>query len=195
MKPTSRLSTCAAIVAVGVLLSVAASGIAGGSKGGHGGKKDSSGTTGSSPAAKPVVKSVLETLEGDASFARFAAALKAADLRGALKGAGPFTVLAPNDAAVDKAGAKWTDLLQPDEPKLRGVLDAHLYTGKITAADIAAAKALTPIAGPAVEVTKGADGKPVLGGVARIVKGDVECSNGVIHIVDAVLLPAEKPAK
>ena len=191
MKTTCRLSTC---VALGALLAFAASGVAGG--GGKGGKKDSSGTTGSSPAPKPVLKSVLDTLDGDASLAKFVAALKAADLRGALKGAGPFTVLAPNDAAVEKAGAKWTDLLVADaQPRLRAVVDAHLYTGKITVADIAPAKTLTPIAGPAVEVTNGADGKSVLGGVARIVKGDVACSNGVVHVVDAVLFAAEKPAK
>jgi uncharacterized surface protein with fasciclin (FAS1) repeats len=188
MTTNRRLSTCVAVVAVGALLASAASGIAGG-KGGDGRKKDSSGTTGSSPAPKPVLKSVLDTLDGDTTLAKFVAALKAADLRGSLKGAGPFTVLAPNDAAVEKAGAKWTDLLAADQqPRLRAVVDAHLYTGKITAADIALAKTLTPIAGPAVEVTKGADGKTVLGGVARIVKGDVECSNGVIHVVDAVLL-------
>jgi uncharacterized surface protein with fasciclin (FAS1) repeats len=194
VRTNSRLAKYVAIVAVGVLLSVAASGLAGGGKGGK--TKDPSGTTASSPAPKPVRKavrkSVLETLEGDKSLAKFAAALKKADLRGALKGAGPFTVLAPNDGAVDKAGAKWTDLLRADEqPRLRAVLDAHLMTGTITAADIATAKTLTPIAGPAVEVTKGADGKPVLGGVARIVKGDFECSNGVVHVVDAVMLPAK----
>jgi uncharacterized surface protein with fasciclin (FAS1) repeats len=189
MTSNARLSRIAVVVAVGALLALPASGLAGGGGGKDGGKKASSGTTGKSPAPKPLRKTVLATLDDDASFKKFVAALKAADLRGALKGAGPFTVLAPNDAAVEKAGAKWTELLKPDEQgRLRAVLDAHLFRNKITAADVAHAKWLTPIAGPEVLVTMGADGKPVLGGVARIVKPDVECSNGVVHVVDAVLL-------
>jgi uncharacterized surface protein with fasciclin (FAS1) repeats len=192
MTSNARLLRIAVVVGVGALLALPASGLAGGGGGKDGGKKASSGTTGKTPAPKPIRKTVLETLEGDKSLAKFAAALKAADLRGALKGAGPFTVLAANDAAVEKAGAKWTELLKPDEqPRLRAVLDAHLFKARITAADVANAKSLMPIAGPEVLVTKGADGKPVLGGVARIVKADVACSNGVVHVVDAVLLPAK----
>lgn len=177
-----------------LVLCLGAASYAGDKKGGSGAASPP--PTGKAANPKSNLKTVLETIDADPSLAKFAAALTAADLRGSLRGAGPFTALAPNDAAVAKAAARWTDLLKPDEqPRLRAVLDAHLLGSKSTAADVAAAKTLQPIAGPAVAVALGADGKAVIGGVARIVKADVECSNGYVHVVDAVLLPAEKPAK
>jgi len=131
---------------------------------------------------------IVAVAAADADFATLVTALKAADLVTALQGKGPFTVFAPNNAAFAKLppGAL-DDLLKPEnKKKLVGVLKNHVVPGKVMAADVKSGKVKT-LAGGKVEVTV-ADGK-VRFGDAQVIATDVAASNGVIHVIDTVVMP------
>jgi uncharacterized surface protein with fasciclin (FAS1) repeats len=184
------LFTLAAAAAVGLTLCVAGPSFAKGGGGGSGGGGGGGANTKPAPAAK---KTVLDGIEGDTSLSKFTAAIKAVGMDATLKGAGPFTVLAPNDAAFGKIDAKWQELSKPEnKAKLKTLLEGHILSGKKKAADLAKETKLTA-GGVTHEVKVGDDKKAVIDG-AKIVKEDVEESNGYVQIVDSVLMPAEKPA-
>jgi uncharacterized surface protein with fasciclin (FAS1) repeats len=135
-------------------------------------------------------KDIVDTAVAAGSFKTLAAALTAADLIGALKGTGPFTVFAPTDAAFAKLPAGTLDsLLKPEnKEKLKGILLYHVVSGKIMAADIKGAAKPATLQGGTLDVKAGAAGVTVNG--AKVTGADVKASNGVIHVIDAVLLPA-----
>lgn len=154
-----------------------------------------------SEAAKEAAggKTILDGLSGDG---RFAAAIKSAGLDATLSGPGPYTVLAPSDAAFDKLGAAKLDpLLKPENrPALTKLLTGHILPGTILAADIAKAidagkgKTQLPTMGGGT-LTATRDGDRIVltdaaGGKAVITGSDEARSNGVIHRIDGVLSPA-----
>ncbi len=152
-------------------------------------------------AARPAQaqeKDIVETAVAAGQFTTLAKALTEAGLVETLKGRGPFTVFAPTDAAFAKLPAGTVEGLLKDKAKLTAVLTYHVVPGKLAAADVLKAKSLKTVNGASAKIAlKG--GKPMIDG-ARIVKTDNVTSNGIIHVIDAVILPptstaaAAKPA-
>jgi uncharacterized surface protein with fasciclin (FAS1) repeats len=138
---------------------------------------------------KASAKDIVDTAVAAGSFNTLAAALKAAGLVDALKGDGPFTVFAPTDAAFAKLPAgTLDDLLKPEnKDKLKGILLYHVVSGKIMAADIKGEARPTTLEGASLDVKASAGGVTVNG--AKVTGADVAASNGVIHVIDAVVLP------
>lgn len=132
---------------------------------------------------------IVDTAVAAGSFKTLVAAVTAAGLVETLKGAGPFTVFAPTDDAFNHLPAGTVDrLLKPEnKAELTKVLTLHVMSGAVMAKDVAGQKA-TPasLAGEALHVD-GTHGVTVNG--ATVTKADIACSNGVIHVIDAVLLP------
>jgi transforming growth factor-beta-induced protein len=135
-------------------------------------------------------KDIVDTAVGAGSFKTLAAALGAADLVGALKGAGPFTVFAPTDEAFAKLPAGTVEnLLKPEnKAKLAAILTYHVVSGKVMAADVVKIKGAASLNGQRIDVK--VDGGAVSVDASKVVKTDIACSNGVIHVVDTVLMPA-----
>ncbi len=132
---------------------------------------------------------IVDTAIGAGSFKTLVAAVSAAGLVETLKGAGPFTVLAPSDTAFAKLPAGTVEGLVRPEAKgtLTGILTYHVISGKHLAADVMKMTSATTVNGQLVEV-KIADGKVHING-ATVVSADIVCDNGVIHVIDSVLLP------
>jgi uncharacterized surface protein with fasciclin (FAS1) repeats len=132
---------------------------------------------------------IVDTAVAAGSFTTLVAAVTAAGLVETLKGAGPFTVFAPNDAAFAKLPAGTVaDLVKPEnKAKLAAILTLHVMAGKVMAADVSGKK-LSPasVNGEALHVD-GTAGVTVNG--ATVVAADIACTNGVIHVIDTVLLP------
>jgi len=141
----------------------------------------------SAQAADPP-KDIVDTAVAAGSFKTLAAALKAADLVATLKGDGPFTVFAPTDEAFAKL-PKGTleDLLKPEnKAKLAGILTYHVVSGKVMAADVVKLKMAKTVQGQELKIDA-KDGVKVDG--AKVVKTDIACTNGVIHVIDTVVMP------
>ncbi len=137
---------------------------------------------------KPADKDIVAVAAGNGSFNTLVAAVKAAGLVETLQGTGPFTVFAPTDEAFAKL-PKGTveDLLKPEnKAKLVAILTYHVVAGKVMAADVKTMKAKT-VNGQSLDV-KVADGVVTVDN-AKVVKTDVAASNGVIHVIDTVVLP------
>ena len=132
-------------------------------------------------------KDIVDTAVAAGQFKTLAAALTAAGLVDTLKGAGPFTVFAPTDEAFAKLPAGTLDALLKDIPKLKGILTYHVVAGKVMAADVVKLKSAKTVNGQSVKIM--AKGGKVMVDNANVVKTDIECSNGVIHVIDAVILP------
>jgi uncharacterized surface protein with fasciclin (FAS1) repeats len=134
-------------------------------------------------------KDIVDTAVAAGQFNTLAAALKAAGLVDTLKGAGPFTVFAPTDAAFAKL-PKGTveDLLKPEnKAKLTAILTYHVVPGKVMAADVVKVKDAKTVQGGVIKVN--ATGGKVMVDNATVVKTDIAASNGVIHVIDTVLMP------
>ena len=142
------------------------------------------------PFAFAADKNIVDTAVAAGSFKTLAAALSAADLVGALKGAGPFTVFAPTDAAFAKLPAGTVEgLLKPEnKAKLAAILTYHVVSGKVMASDVVKVNGAVTLNGQRVDVK--VDGKTVNIDGAKVVTTDIACSNGVIHVIDSVILPA-----
>jgi uncharacterized surface protein with fasciclin (FAS1) repeats len=140
-----------------------------------------------SAPAQAQTKDIVDTAVSAGTFNTLAAALKAADLIGTLKGAGPFTVFAPTDEAFAKLPKGTLDALLKDPAKLKGILLYHVVAGKVMASDVAKMKSASSVQGAAIPITV-TDGK-VMADNANVVKTDIAASNGVIHVIDTVLLP------
>ena len=143
--------------------------------------------------AKPALKDIVDTAVAAGSFKTLATALTEAGLIDTLKGAGPFTVFAPTDEAFAKIAKKDLDALLKDKKKLAAVLTYHVVAGKVMAADVMKMKD-----GSKVKTVEGheftlglKDGKVMVDG-ANVTKTDIETSNGVIHVIDTVIMPAAK---
>ena len=133
---------------------------------------------------------IIDTAVAAGSFKTLAAALTAAKLVDTLKGAGPFTVLAPTDEAFAKLPAGTVDSLLKDIPKLSAILTYHVVAGKVMAADVMKmdGQSAKTVNGASVSIST-KDGVK-LNGASTVVKTDSACTNGVIHVIDSVLLPA-----
>ncbi|MFK7909162.1 MAG: fasciclin domain-containing protein [Akkermansiaceae bacterium] len=136
-------------------------------------------------------KDIVDTAVAAGSFKTLAAALGAADLAGALKSKGPFTVFAPTDAAFAKLPKGLIkDLLKPEnKSKLQAILKYHVVQGKIGLSDALAAKNAKTLQGAPVQIAF-KNGKVNVNG-ATLVSADIKASNGVIHVIDSVILPPE----
>ena len=141
-------------------------------------------TAAAAPADAP--KDIVDTAVAAGSFNTLAKLLTDAGLIDTLKGKGPFTVFAPTDAAFAAVPADTLAALGADKALLTKVLTYHVVPGKVMAADIAAGDVAT-VAGPTVKLSI-VDGK-VMVNDATVVTADVVASNGVIHVIDKVLLP------
>jgi uncharacterized surface protein with fasciclin (FAS1) repeats len=144
---------------------------------------------GSALAQEAGKKDIVDTAVSAGSFKTLVAAVKAAGLVETLKGPGPFTVFAPTDDAFAKLPAgTLEDLLKPEnKEKLRAILTYHVVPARATAKDVTGMSSAKTVNGK--ELTLKADGGKVMVDKAAVVKPDVEASNGVIHVIDAVLLP------
>ena len=147
--------------------------------------------------AAPKMADIIDTAVGAGAFKTLAAALGAAGLVDTMKSAGPFTVFAPTDAAFAKLPAGTVEELIKPENKamLAAILTYHVVSGKVMASTVVTmdgAKVPT-VNGAEITINVGTDGVMVDG--AKVTTTDIECSNGVIHIIDSVILPAAVPAK
>ena len=142
-----------------------------------------------SASAYAADKDILDTAVAAGQFKTLAAALTAAGLVDTLKGPGPFTVFAPTDAAFAKLPAGTLDtLLKPEsKAKLTAILTYHVIAGKVMAADVVMLKEAKTVNGAMVAVK--VDGGNVMINNAKVTTADIEASNGIIHVIDAVLLP------
>jgi len=131
-------------------------------------------------------KDIVETAVAAGNFKTLAAALQAAGLVDTLKGPGPFTVFAPTDAAFAKVPKADLDALLKDKAKLTAVLTYHVVPGKVMAADVVKLKEAKTVQGQSIKIDTSA-GVKVDG--ANVIKTDIACSNGVIHVIDSVILP------
>ncbi|MCS7013905.1 MAG: fasciclin domain-containing protein [Chloroherpetonaceae bacterium] len=129
-------------------------------------------------------KNIVETAVAAGSFTKLVEAVKAAGLDTVLAGPGPFTVFAPTDEAFSKV--KDLDKILKDQKKLKEILTYHVVPAKVMAADVKPGKVKT-VSGKEFEV-KVADGKVTVDN-ANVTKTDIECTNGVIHVIDAVIVP------
>jgi uncharacterized surface protein with fasciclin (FAS1) repeats len=144
-------------------------------------------------AAEPAAPGdVVAVAIGAGSFNTLVAAIKAADLVGALQGKGPFTVFAPTDAAFAALPAGTLDnLLKPEnKEQLKSILLYHVVPGKVMSGDLKGTVNAATLQGQAVSIVAPASGVTVNG--AKVIKADVAASNGVIHVIDAVILPPAK---
>ena len=146
-------------------------------------------TTLVAPARAQQSKDIVDTAVAAGSFTTLAKALAAADLVGTLKGPGPFTVFAPTDEAFAKLPAGALDnLLKPEnKDMLRRVLTYHVVSGKVLAADVVKLTSAKTVSGDTLAIKT--SGGTVMLDKARVVKTDISTSNGVIHVIDSVLLP------
>ena len=134
-------------------------------------------------------KDIVDTAVAADGFSTLVAAVKAAGLVDTLKGKGPFTVFAPTDEAFAKLPKGTLEsLLKPEnKDKLAGILTYHVVAGKVLAADVVKLTEADTVQGSPVKI-KVKDGK-VMVNQANVVKTDIHCKNGVIHVLDAVILP------
>jgi len=146
--------------------------------------------TATSPVRAQHTKDIVDTAVAAGSFTTLAKALTAADLVATLKGPGPFTVFAPTDEAFAKLPAGTLEnLLKPEnKAMLRRVLTYHVVPGKVMAADVVKLSSAKAVSGDMLSIK--ASGGTVMVNRSRVVNTDIAASNGVIHVVDTVLLPA-----
>ena len=146
------------------------------------------GLVASSSALQAADKDIVDTAVGAKQFSTLVAAVKAAGLVETLKGDGPFTVFAPTNAAFEKLPEGTVEsLLKPEnKDKLIAVLTYHVVPGKVMAKDVVGLSKAKTVQGKELTITVGDN---VMVDKSKVVKTDIECSNGVIHVINAVLLP------
>jgi uncharacterized surface protein with fasciclin (FAS1) repeats len=136
------------------------------------------------PAAKP---NIVQTAVAAGQFKTLVKLVKQAGLAGTLQGKGPFTVFAPTDAAFAKVPKSTLAALAKDKAKLRAVLLYHVAKGKLTAAKVLKLRSIKTLNGQSLKVRVN-HGTVTIGG-ARVIKADIGASNGVIHVINQVLIP------
>jgi uncharacterized surface protein with fasciclin (FAS1) repeats len=134
-------------------------------------------------------KDIVDTAVSAGNFNTLVTAVKAADLVATLKGEGPFTVFAPTDEAFAKLPhGTLNDLLKPEnKSKLASILTYHVVSGKVMAADVVNLSHAKTVNGQSLSIKT--YGSTVKVDNANVIKTDIKCSNGVIHVIDAVVLP------
>lgn len=133
-------------------------------------------------------KDIIDTAIAAGSFNTLVTAVKAANLVDTLKGEGPFTVFAPTDAAFAKLPADELQALLKDKEALTRVLTYHVVPGKVMANDVAKIDSAKTVQGQRIKISK-SDGVRIDN--AKLVTTDIETSNGVIHVIDTVILPKD----
>jgi uncharacterized surface protein with fasciclin (FAS1) repeats len=148
--------------------------------------------SGARGAAQAPAKDIVDTAVAAGSFTTLAKALQAAGLVETLKGKGPFTVFAPTDEAFAKLPAGTLDeLLKPEnKAKLTRILTYHVVPGKVGAAQVVKMSTAKAVSGDTIHIKT--SGKTVMVENATVVKTDIPASNGVIHVIDTVIIPAAK---
>jgi len=129
---------------------------------------------------------IVETAIAAGSFKTLVEAVKAANLVDTLSGPGPFTVFAPNDAAFAKLPAGTVEGLLKDMPKLKSVLTYHVVPGKVMSSDVSKMQSAKTVQGQSISIDT-TDGVKI--DSAKVVKADIEADNGVIHVIDSVIMP------
>jgi transforming growth factor-beta-induced protein len=191
MKSRTRMLMLAALAVSSLSLAGLASAAG---RGGTGSSADKpvTQTAGTHKVKKAKPADIVQTAIAAGSFKTLVSALQAAGLTETLQGKGPFTVFAPTDEAFAKL-PKGTleDLLKPEnKAKLTAILTYHVVPGKVMAADVIKLKSAKTVEGQDVTVTV-VEGKVMID-AAHVTKTDILASNGVIHVIDAVLMPKEK---
>ncbi|MBW4683825.1 MAG: fasciclin domain-containing protein [Komarekiella atlantica HA4396-MV6] len=130
---------------------------------------------------------IVDTAVNAGSFNTLVAAIKAANLVDTLKGAGPFTVFAPTDEAFAKLPEGTVDALLKDIPQLKKILTYHVVSGKVLSSDVVKLKSATTVEGSDVKIDA-SNGVKI--NDATVATPDVAADNGVIHVIDTVLIPA-----
>ena len=132
------------------------------------------------------MSTIVETAVNAGNFKTLVAAVQAAGLVDTLNGAGPFTVFAPTDEAFAKLQEGTVESLLADKDKLTKVLTYHVVSGKVMAADVSGMTEAPSLEGGMLKIDTS---NGVMINNSHVVTPDIECSNGVIHVVDTVLLP------
>ena len=132
------------------------------------------------------MSNIVEVAVAAGSFKTLVAAVSAANLAETLSGAGPFTVFAPTDEAFAKLPAGTVEGLLNDIPKLTKILTYHVVGGKVMAADVVKLTSAKTVEGSEVKIDA-SNGVKING--ASVVQADIDASNGVIHVIDTVLIP------
>lgn len=132
-------------------------------------------------------KNIVQIASQAGSFNTLVAAVTAADLVETLSGTGPFTVFAPTDEAFAKLPAGTVEALLKDKDKLTAILTFHVVPGKVMASEVVNLKSAQTVSGQELKIAV-EDGKVMVNG-AQVVTADIQASNGVIHVIDTVLLP------
>jgi uncharacterized surface protein with fasciclin (FAS1) repeats len=140
------------------------------------------------PASTGGTKDIVETAVGAGNFTIMAKALQATGLVETLKGKGPYTVFAPTDEAFAKLPAGTVEVLLKDTEKLKAILLYHVVTGRVTAQDVVKLDSAKTVGGASVRIMAN-NGSVMIDG-AKVVGPDVSASNGVIHVIDSVLIPS-----
>ena len=137
-------------------------------------------------------KDLVDTAVAAGSFKTLAKALQAADLVSTLKGAGPFTVFAPTDAAFAALPAGTVEnLLKPEnKAKLQRILTYHVVAGRVSAAEVMKMKTAKAVSGDTLTIA--ARSGRVMIDNAQVATADIAASNGIIHVIDAVVIPKDK---
>ena len=142
----------------------------------------------SSPQAPAAKANIVQTAVAAGEFTTLVSLVKKAGLASTLSGKGPFTVFAPTDAAFAKVPKSTLDALAMDKAKLKAVLLYHVASGKVTASKVVKLKSVKTLQGQNAKV-RVSNGKVLIGG-ARVTSPDVMASNGVIHVINKVLIPS-----
>lgn len=135
---------------------------------------------------KSAARDIVDTAVAAGDFGTLVKAVEAAGLVDVLKGDGPFTVFAPTDAAFASLPAGTLESLLADKEALTSVLTYHVVPGRLMAEDVVSKRKLSTVQGKEIAVNTGSDVKV---DKANVVKTDIECSNGIIHVIDAVITP------
>jgi uncharacterized surface protein with fasciclin (FAS1) repeats len=141
---------------------------------------------------QPKPKDIVEVVKGTNNLKTFCKLLESAGLVDTLKGKGPYTVFVPTDDAFRKLGKELDDLQKPEnKARLQRVLKHHVLDGRKAVADVKTMKSAKTLAGEYVTIT--VKDEVVMVDAAKVTEADTAASNGLIHIVDAMLVPADKP--
>jgi uncharacterized surface protein with fasciclin (FAS1) repeats len=136
---------------------------------------------------KVTMANIVDTAVGAGSFTTLVAAVQAAGLDETLASGGPFTVFAPTDEAFAKLPAGTVEGLLADKDKLTAVLTYHVVSGKVMAADVVSLTEAPTVQGQNINIDASNGGVRI--NDASVVQTDIECDNGVIHVIDSVILP------
>lgn len=138
-------------------------------------------------APEAMQQDIVETAMASGDFGTLVNALNTAGLVETLKGVGPYTVFAPVDAAFEKLPQTDLSGLMANPSELKDVLTYHVVPGKLMAADVAGMTSVTTVQGTELPVR--VEGDTVMVGGATVQTADIDCSNGVIHVIDTVVMP------